>query len=116
MIETLQALRDTYEKIEKEIEELQNELMKLSPKKGWTEYRWVKNKVGKKYWYYYYCYWENGKKRSVYLGKRIPSSLLQGFKDRARAKAILARLRSLYEQKIEIVRRIEVAENILYSI
>jgi len=48
MIETLQALSSSYEKIEKEIEGLQNELSKLSPKKGWVEYKPVRNKVGKR--------------------------------------------------------------------
>jgi len=116
LIRTLEKLKARADRIEREIYELQKELMRLSPQRGWVEWRWVKNKIGKKYWYYYYCYWENGKKRSVYLGKRIPSSLLQGFKDRARAKAIIRRIRELHGEKIAIEKAVEKAEYTLFSI
>ena len=116
LIKAIRTLANRKIAIEKEIKDLQSELMKLNPQKGWVELKPVRNKVGKVYHYWYYRFRENGKVRNVYLGHRIPSSLLNGFKDRARAKLITSRLRELYEELIRIERAIDTAEFAIHNI
>lgn len=56
------------ERLEQELEKLQNEYNKLPYKKGCVEFKYVLNKIGKPYYYYYYRVKEGHTRRSIYLG------------------------------------------------
>lgn len=101
--------------IDEKEREINDEIAKLSPRKGTLVYKWVKNKVGKKYWYWYLHVRENGKTRSIYLGSTIPPEIAQGIEDRRRLHALSAKLKMLEKRKEEILEKISIATQVLIS-
>ena len=53
--------------LESRRDQLLNEISRLKPERGSLEYKWVKNKAGKRYYYWYLRVWENGRLRSIYF-------------------------------------------------
>lgn len=109
LIEVVKELKDKLVRLEKEREALSNMLNGLLYVKGHIERKWVKNKIGKRYYYYYLRYVEGGRKRSVYLGKEIPPEVKEKIANYEQFRRIVNRLKEIdqKEQQIrEIVRKI----------
>lgn len=103
----MSAIEREIKKIEKEIEELKKLLQKIEEEgtlSGWIEYKWVKNKVGAKYWYYYYRYRDNGVVKSVYLGKHVSQSIARRISN-SRMKRWLERRITKLERELEMLRK-----------
>jgi len=99
--------------LEAKREQLLKELSELKPEEGHLEYKPVKNKIGMTYYYWYLRIYENGKLKSVYLGKEIPQAILKGIEDRRKAKKINSELRAINRELVKIERGLREIENIL---
>jgi len=86
------------EEITTKLEEYHRELNELSPLRGTIEYKWVRNKVGKKYWYYYLRVYDGGKLRSIYLGPRIPQEIVKRARDRVEFRELDYKIRNLSQR------------------
>ena len=108
----LYALLEDYRELERREKEILDELSRLEPLRGTLEYKWVTNKTGKRYWYWYLRVRERGRLRSIYIGKELPTKLFKKAQDRARAKLLQRELRRILKEKRRIERQIhlEVAE------
>ncbi len=106
LIRELERVLEREKELEKKREEVLGELSNLKPKRGTLEYKWVKNKVGEKYRYWYLRTYEKGKLRSIYLGAKIPEELLEGIQDRKRAQKLQRELAEIEKE----LRRIEKAK------
>ena len=119
VVRKLKELLDYEEELEKRRDEILEELSNLKPKKkGTLEYKWVKNKVGEKYRYWYLRTYEKGKLRSIYLGAKIPEELLEGIQNRKRAQKLQRELSRIEKElkKIERARKeIERALSLYYD-
>lgn len=101
-ISRLKMLVNELEELEKKMDEIRKEMERLENEglaKGWVELKWVRNKVGQRYYYYYYCYRKNGKKVSIYLGHEIPEDLRKKLENYRRYRSLKSKLRSLEEKK-----------------
>lgn len=93
-IESLTQIDAEMEKINKQIEDLSSNI-----RYGYLEYKWVLNKIKQKYWYWYLRKRENGKLRSIYIGKHIPKHLIEGINNRRQLESLAKRLEELDEEK-----------------
>jgi len=115
MVRRIHEITERISELERRREVLLNELTKLRPLKGTIEYKWVLNKIGKRYYYYYLRVYDNGKLRSIYLGPTIPEDIWQGKKDRAKARAIQAELRRINKELISLYRKLARIRNLLFE-
>lgn len=73
---------------------------------GSLVYKWVKNKAGEKYYYWYLHLREGGRTRSIYLGKEIPPHLKEKAMNRERLKDLedkhrkVTRILDAYEKAV----------------
>ena len=98
------------EKIDEEISELEKQIEEIESQgvlQGWIEWKWVKNKVGKKYWYYYYRYRVNGKCKSVYIGKFVNPEISQAISRNRIVKALRRRIKILQEERARLLAELE---------
>ena len=98
------------ENIDKEISELEKQVKEIEEQgtlSGWIEYKWVKNKSGKKYWYYYYRYRVNGKCKSAYLGKFVGPELRQAISRNRIVRALRRRIKVLQQQRAKLLEQLE---------
>ena len=85
---------------------------KAKPIRGTLVYKWVKNKAGRRYWYYLHIK-EGGGTRSIYLGSQIPKHLAEGVEAGKRLRELETRLRSISRRRLEIEERLRRAIDIL---
>jgi len=109
----IESLEARLEELETEREKIVREMSELKPLVGHIEYKYVLNKIGKKYYYFYLRRLEDGKLRSYYLGKEIPDSLIKARNDRYRLRALKDELKRIERQirSIERIIRKNVREN-----
>ena len=100
----MSSLKQKLEELEEEREKIVREMSKLEPLQGCIEYKYVFNKIGKKYYYFYLRRRENGRLRSIYLGREIPEWLMKAANDRTRLKAYKQELKKI-EKQIKVVER-----------
>lgn len=74
------------------------------PLRGSLVYKWVLNKVKKKYWYWYLHVKEDGRTRSIYLGARVPEWIVKGIEARYKVRMLEARLRRVARRIDELER------------
>lgn len=106
----IQRIVKELEKIDEEIEELEKQIKEIEEQgvlQGWIEWKWVKNKVGKKYWYYYYRYRVNGKCKSVYIGKFVNPEISQAISRNRIVKALRRRIKILQEERARLLAELE---------
>ncbi|MEB3862336.1 MAG: hypothetical protein GSR84_08995 [Desulfurococcales archaeon] len=113
-IERLRGLLDLLEArlkmLEVEEEALVAELQQLPPGGGCTlDYRWVRNKLKVKYWYWYLVCYEDGKRRHIYVGA-FPERAYKEREEAKRAREIGRRLRKLHKAKRRIEKLLAKAE------
>ena len=84
--------------LEAEEEEIVREIAELKPLEGCIEYKWVLNKIGRKYWYFYLRRLEGDRLRSIYIGRQIPDELIEAKRDRERLRELNRKLKSVREQ------------------
>ena len=110
LVSRAQLLLEEYRALEEEERRIIGQLEGLLDMRGSLVYKWVLNKVGKRYyyWYLHYKVKEGGEWRtkSVYLGAKIPDHLLKASSDRHRKRALERKLRMIAERKFEVERRI----------
>jgi len=78
------------EELEKEKEEIEARLAELP--EGWLEYKWVKNKVGARYRYWYRRVREGSHVASYYIGPWLPKEYQELFREKRRLRARLAEI------------------------
>ena len=118
VVRKLKELLDYEEELTKRRDEILEELSNLKPKRGTLEFKWVRNKIGEKYRYWYLRTYEKGKLRSIYLGAKIPEDLLEGIQNRKRAQKLQRELSRIEKElkKIERARKeIERALSLYYD-
>jgi len=116
LAETIEKIKARVREIRRERDRLVKELSGLVYQHGWVEYKWVKNKVGNRYYYYYLRFREGKTKRSVYLGKQIPPRIMELMRNKERARAIYKRLKELDKEERELLKRIDRAIYSLWGI
>jgi len=94
--------------LEAEESEIVREMAGLEPLVGCIEYKWVLNKIGRKYWYFYLRRKRGEHLISIYLGRTVPDELIKAKADREklrmlkrRLKEVRERLKGLYRLKLE---------------
>jgi len=125
MIEGLKKLYQKYEKLRKEISEMEDELQRILTKHGWTEdyvkehviyinKRWVKNKIGQKYYYFWLVVKHRGEViENVYLGSTVRKELEEEVNDFRRAKELLIKIEDLKYYFDRCRKRLREIEDIL---
>ncbi|RLC71981.1 MAG: hypothetical protein DRI26_03955, partial [Chloroflexi bacterium] len=102
--------------LEKRINELSKEISKIQVhydgKPAWIEFKWVYNKLKKKYYYYYLRYIDelpDGRriKRSKYLGKAVDKELREAIENNRRLRRLLKLQRMYLEEYERLQRRLE---------
>ena len=116
LVEELKRVLERKKVLESRRDQLLNEMSKLKPEKGSLEYKYVINKVGKRYYYWYLRKWENGKLRSIYIGHSIPHSLLKSIKDRKKLRELQRELRAIEHELRKIQNAIYSISNILSTL
>jgi len=99
VVEKIKGFAEEYERLDEEEQRILDELKALKPLRGSIVYKWVKNKAGRKYYYFYLHEKVNGRTRSIYLGTSIPRELIKGKEDRERYMKLTRRLREIQERK-----------------
>ena len=103
IVKQLEAIDEEISELEKQIKEIESQ----GVLQGWIEWKWVKNKVGKKYWYYYYRYRVNGKCKSVYIGKFVNPELRQAISNARIVRALRRRIKILQEERARLLSELE---------
>ena len=97
-------LEQKLEELEEEREEIIRKMSELEPLRGCIEYKYVLNKIGKKYYYFYLRRLDGDRLRSIYLGREIPDTLIKARNDRERLK-ILKKMLKDTEKKIRLLEK-----------
>lgn len=105
--ENLSDLKKHIVKLIKERERIMSEIRKLPFRNGYIECKKIKKKNGKVYCYYYLRFYENGKRRSVYLGSKIPEKIKESIENGSKVRELQHRLREIDEKLNRIKRLIE---------
>jgi len=100
LFDILNKLRD----LEEREFQIRSEMRRLRPISGTLERKIVRNKVGKEYCYWYLRKWENGKLKSEFLGKKVPSIILKGIEDRKKLKELQKELREIQKKREKIIK------------
>jgi len=116
----LESVASLYEEV-KRLEQLEEQLLKQiqeiisqhAPVKGTPVYKWVKNKIGKRYWYWYLHVKKGGRIRSIYLGKQLPDWVVEGVSARHRVRILERRLKEVSRRRLELEQRLR---NIFYRV
>ncbi|RLE84208.1 MAG: hypothetical protein DRJ67_10920 [Thermoprotei archaeon] len=110
VLESIASLYEEVKRLEGEEERLLRQIQEIvrehSPIRGTPVYKWVLNKAGKRYWYWYLHIKENGRTRSKYLGKRLPDWVIEGVSARRRVRALERRLREISRRRLELEGRL----------
>jgi len=110
------VLLEELKKLEEEEQKLLEELAKLKPLKGYLEFKWVRNKIGRKYWYWYLRWREGGKLKSMYIRIDVVPELMEREKDKAKAKQIIKKLKLIRREKMRIYRKLSKAHASLMGV
>ena len=101
-----QELREL-EARERELLDKINEIVRQhAPVRGTLVYKWVLNKVGKRYWYWYLHVKKGGRTRSIYLGKEIPRHIVEGIAARRHIRILERQLREVSRRRLELEQRL----------
>jgi len=102
--------------LEKRINEIAKEIAEIKihydGKPAWIEFKWVYNKLKKKYYYYYLRYIDelpDGRKikRSRYLGKAVDKELREAIENNRRLRRLLKLQRMYLEEYERLQKRLE---------
>jgi len=91
------------------LEEINRILAESGIVKGYLVYKWVLNKVGKRYWYWYLHVREGNRTRSIYIGKEVPQNIIRGIAARRKVRDLERQLREIAERRLEIERLVATA-------
>ncbi len=109
-LERLLYLYEEWRELKEREEELLSEINEILSKHGLVRgslvYKWVLNKAGKKYWYWYLHVREGDRTRSIYVGKQVPDHLVEGLAARRRLRQLQRQLRGIAERRLELEERI----------
>jgi len=112
----LDELSMLLKELEKRRDEILDEMSRLSAVGGCLEYKPVRNKVGKVYYYWYLRVYDGGKLRSIYLGKHIPEHIVRGMAEREKLRELKKELEQVAERITKIYRALARIELILSTI
>ncbi len=112
----IERLMEELRRLEERERELRSRLSELPAGGGTLDYRWVKNSQGRKYWYWYLVYYRNGRRCHKYLGKQLPSDILESRVNAREARRVARELRRLAEARARAERYIEKALSILQRV
>lgn len=109
------SLYEEYLKLKGEEGRILAEINALSSKtfKGSLVYKWVKNKQGRKYFYWYIHEKDGGRTRSYYVGSRLPGRYVEGIQARNKVKMLEARLKEISGRIQEIEEKMNAVSGIL---
>ena len=95
--EDIVEAEELIQRLEEEIEKTMNRIREIASEalKGYIEWKWVKNKIGVKYWYWYYRWREDNKLKSKYLGLEIPEWVRRGLENKREWRFLVKRLKEL---------------------
>ena len=102
--------------LEKRIDEIAKEIAEIkihyNGRSAWIEFKWVYNKLKKKYYYYYLRYIDelpDGRriKRSRYLGKAVDKELREAIENNRRLRRLLKLQRMYLEEYERLQKRLE---------
>jgi len=114
----LAVIKEEYISLVREEQALLNKineaLKRALPIKGSLVYKWVKNKVGNRYWYWYLHVKDGNRTRSIYLGKQIPPEYIDGIEVRRIVRNLESRLRTVVKRKLELEKKLREAIQALY--
>ena len=112
----IQGLIRRLKELEQHIQEINKELQSLEAdwggKPAWIEIKWVKNKIGRKYFYPYLRVLEQGPdgtviKRSIYIGWKNLAEIEKRVRDNRRFRQLMKELQRLYGEYQRLQRRLE---------
>ena len=107
LLELIQGIEGRLRELEARRQRLLEEISKLRPGSGTLEYKWVLNKVGKRYYYWYLRVRQGNSLRSIYLGKRVPPELLRGAADKKKLKELQRQLDDVTREIIKLQRKLQ---------
>ena len=116
IIEDLKRLRAKVCEIDRKKALIAEKIARLMYRKGYIERKAIRGKNGKVYFYYYLRYWENGKKRSIYVGKEIPERVNRLLRNYREFKLLIAQLRELDRELQRIERAVESIDRALWGL
>jgi len=116
IIEDLRRLREKISRIDRERTLIAEKIGKLLYHKGYLERKPIRGRNGKTYYYWYLRYYENGKKRSKYVGKEVSEQLERLLRNWRQYKVLTKRLRELQRELERIEKAIERADRALWSV
>jgi len=102
--------------LERRRDAILEEMSKLSAMEGCLEYKPVKNKVGRTYYYWYLRVYSGGVLKSIYLGKQVPEHILKDLADREKLRQLKRELNQVAERITKIYRALARIELILSTI
>ena len=102
LVEKVITLYNEYLELREEQDKILKEISKLGDFRGSLVYKWVRNKAGKQYWYWYLHVKENGRTRSIYLGRELHESFFKARRERERKRALEKRLKEISSRILEI--------------
>ena len=105
LVHRLEEFFEEIEKVDSEIEKVLKEIRSLEPERGTLVYKWVLNKVGKKYWYWYLHINTSQGLKSIYIGKYVPQGLIKKLEDKRKLRYLQQRLRDLRRERKSIIER-----------
>jgi len=116
IIEDLRRLRERVREIDKRRALIAEKIGKLLYHKGYLERKPIRGRNGKTYYYWYLRYYENGRKRSKYVGKEVSEELERLLRNWRRYKMLAKRLRELQRELERIEKAIERADRALWGV
>jgi len=116
LFEELRRVLDRKKELESRLDQILEEMKKLKPEHGTLEFKWVKNKAGRRYYYWYLRVWEDGRLKSIYLGSSVPSELIRGIEDRKKLRELKRELELVTKELRKIQNAIYSISNILSSL
>jgi len=102
----IRGLEERLSELEARRQRLLDEISKLRPGNGYLEYKWVLNKVGNRYYYWYLRVRSGNSLKSIYLGKRVPERLLREVADRKRLRELQRELDSISEEIMKLQKKL----------
>jgi len=102
----LKGIERRLQELEERRQRLLDEISSLRPGSGTLEYKWVLNKVGRKYYYWYLRVRKGSSLRSIYLGKRVPDKIFLQIEDRKRLRELQRELDSISEEIMKLQKKL----------
>lgn len=102
----IRGLEERLRELEARRQQLLDEIAQLRPGSGTLEYKWVLNKVGNRYYYWYLRVRQGNSLRSIYLGKRVPERLLREVADRRKLRELQRELDDVTDEIMKLQKKL----------